>query len=30
MDLGNKWEDEEIWNYARENNLTIISKDSDF
>ena len=30
MDLGNKWQDEEIWNYARENNLTIISKDSDF
>lgn len=24
------WSDEEIWNYAAENSLTIISKDSDF
>jgi len=29
-DLGNEWTDERIWNYAEENNLTIITKDSDF
>ncbi|MEI6817725.1 MAG: DUF5615 family PIN-like protein [Bacteroidota bacterium] len=30
MDLGDDWDDERIWNYAKANNLTIISKDSDF
>ena len=29
-DIGDDWTDEQIWNYARENNLTIITKDSDF
>jgi len=29
-DIDDEWSDEQIWNYARENNLTIISKDSDF
>ena len=29
-DLGDTWTDEEIWNYAKENNLTIVSKDADF
>ena len=30
FDLGDDWEDEKIWNYAKLHNLTIISKDSDF
>ena len=29
-DLDNKWTDEEIWIYAKNNNLTIITKDVDF
>lgn len=29
-DLNSKWSDEEIWNYAKNNNLTIITKDIDF
>ncbi len=29
-DIDDEWSDEQIWNYAGENNLTIISKDSDF
>jgi predicted nuclease of predicted toxin-antitoxin system len=29
-DLGDSWTDNEIWDYARKNNLTIITKDSDF
>jgi len=29
-DIGDEWTDEQIWNYAEENNLTIITKDSDF
>jgi len=28
--IGKNWKDGQIWNYARERNLTIISKDSDF
>lgn len=30
FDLNDAWTDEQIWDYARQNNLTIISKDSDF
>ncbi|HCZ35046.1 MAG TPA: hypothetical protein DHV26_03880 [Cytophagales bacterium] len=30
FDIDDTWKDSMIWNYARENNLTIISKDSDF
>ena len=29
-DLGDDWNDDEIWKYATDHNLTIISKDSDF
>lgn len=29
-DIGDEWTDTQIWNYALENDLTIISKDSDF
>lgn len=29
-DLNSKWSDEEIWWYAKNNNLTIITKDVDF
>ncbi|MCL5029054.1 MAG: DUF5615 family PIN-like protein [Bacteroidetes bacterium] len=29
-DINDEWTDEQIWNYARDNNLTIITKDSDF
>ncbi len=29
-DIDDEWSDTQIWNYARENDLTIISKDSDF
>jgi predicted nuclease of predicted toxin-antitoxin system len=28
--IDKKWKDGQIWTYARERNLTIISKDSDF
>jgi len=30
FDLNDEWSDEEIWEYAKANNLTIITKDSDF
>lgn len=30
FDLGDEWTDKQIWHYARENNLTIITKDADF
>lgn len=30
LDLGEKWTDKEIWEYARAHNLTIVSKDADF
>ena len=30
FDLGDEWTDLEIWNYAKLNHLTIITKDSDF
>ena len=29
-DINDEWTDEQIWEYALERNLTIISKDSDF
>ncbi len=29
-DINEEWTDEEVWNYAIENKLTIITKDSDF
>jgi len=29
-DINDEWTDEQIWNYAKEGNLTIITKDSDF
>ncbi|GEM_PF-2691102 len=29
-DINDEWSDEQIWNYAKDNNLTIITKDSDF
>lgn len=29
-DLDDSWSDEIIWQYAKENNLTIITKDADF
>lgn len=29
-DIDDEWTDEEIWSYAYDNGLTIISKDSDF
>ena len=29
-DIDDEWTDTQIWNYARENDLTIISKDGDF
>ena len=30
MDINDEWTDEQIWDYATLNNLTIITKDSDF
>jgi predicted nuclease of predicted toxin-antitoxin system len=30
FDLGDTWSDEEIWDYAETNNLTIVTKDADF
>ncbi|MFP9097982.1 DUF5615 family PIN-like protein [Flavobacterium sp. RHBU_24] len=29
-DIDDTWTDGQIWNYAAENNLTIITKDADF
>ena len=29
-DLNPRWTDQEIWNYALENNLVILTKDTDF
>jgi predicted nuclease of predicted toxin-antitoxin system len=28
--INDEWTDSEVWDYAKQNNLTIISKDSDF
>ena len=30
LDLDDEWSDTGIWNYAKENDLTIITKDADF
>lgn len=30
ININDEWSDTEIWDYARANNLTIISKDADF
>lgn len=30
LKINPEWNDDEIWNYARENNLIIITKDKDF
>ena len=29
-DINDEWTDEQIWVYAQQNNLTIITKDADF
>lgn len=29
-DINDEWSDEQIWKYAQENSMTIITKDSDF
>jgi predicted nuclease of predicted toxin-antitoxin system len=28
--LGDEWSDQDIWNYARDKNLIIVTKDADF
>ncbi len=30
FDIDDEWPDSKIWQYAKENNLTIVTKDSDF
>ena len=30
IDINDEWSDQEIWKYAKDNSLTIITKDSDF
>lgn len=30
ISIDDEWSDEQIWEYAKENNLTIITKDADF
>lgn len=30
FDLDDRWTDDEIWRYAREHEMTIVSKDADF
>ena len=30
VDIDDEWNDSEIWNYARKNNYTIVTKDADF
>ena len=30
FDLNDEWSDSEIWNYAKEHCLTIVTKDADF
>jgi len=30
LDLNERWPDTEIWEYAKANNLTIVTKDADF
>ena len=29
-DINDEWSDSEVWDYAQKNNMTIITKDSDF
>ncbi len=29
-DVGENWKDEQVWNYAKTENLTIVTKDADF